>query len=73
MSPALDQLQQSTLWGLLISGMPLARQRDCHCILKADLKSIVFEDKGCLSTLNRHIEGGLEEEATESTSDLPQR
>lgn len=42
----LDQLQQSTLWVLLIFGMLLARQRDCHHILKADLKSIVLEDKG---------------------------
>lgn len=69
---SLDQLQQNALWELLIFFMPLARQRDCHCILKTDFKSVVSENKGWLSTLNRYIEGGLSEEDTESSSDFPQ-
>lgn len=35
-------------------------------------KSVVSENKGWLSTLNRYIEDGLSEEATESSYDFPQ-
>lgn len=42
----LDQLQKNTLWELLIFCMSSARQRECHCILKTDFKSVVSENKG---------------------------
>lgn len=35
-------------------------------------KSVVSENKGWLSTLNRYIEDGLSEEAAESSYDFPQ-